>query len=404
LHGIKVLDLGRVLAGPWATQALADLGATVYKVEKPGSGDDTRSWGPPWLKNADGGDSGESAYYLATNRGKYSLAIDLAATDGQRLIRALAARCDVLVENFKVGGLAKFGLAFADLAPANPRLVYCSISAFGQDGPDAQGAGYDAMIQGMGGLMSLTGVPDGEPGAGPQRAGVAVVDLMTGMYALSAIVAALYERAQSGVGQYIDLALLDTQVACLANQGMNYLLSGQAPRRQGTAHPNIVPYQAFRTSDGYLMLAVGNDRQFAAFAALAGRPELSDDPRYATNAARVAHRSTLVPLVAELIAARSTREWIERLAPAAVPCGPINDLADVFAEPQVRHRQMRIDLAHPLAGTVPQVRNPIRYSRTTLEYRLPPPLLGEHTRAVLTGELGLGEAELAALAARGVIG
>jgi crotonobetainyl-CoA:carnitine CoA-transferase CaiB-like acyl-CoA transferase len=227
---------------------------------------------------------------------------------------------------------------------------------------------------------------------------------MTGMYALSAIVAALYERAQSGVGQYIDLALLDTQVACLANQGMNYLLSGQAPRRQGTAHPNIVPYQAFRTSDGYLMLAVGNDRQFAAFAALAGRPELSDDPRYATNAARVAHRSTLVPLVAELIAARSTREWIERLAPAAVPCGPINDLADVFAEPQVRHRQMRIDLAHPLAGTVPQVRNPIRYSRTTLEYRLPPPLLGEHTRAVLTGELGLGEAELAALAARGVIG
>ncbi|HXQ30433.1 MAG TPA: CaiB/BaiF CoA-transferase family protein [Steroidobacteraceae bacterium] len=404
LHGIKVLDLGRVLAGPWATQALADLGATVYKVEKPGSGDDTRGWGPPWLKDAAGADTGESAYYLATNRGKHSLSIDLAAADGQRLIRALAGRCDVLVENFKVGGLARYGLAYADLAPAHPRLVYCSISAFGQDGPDAQGAGYDAMIQAMGGLMSLTGVPDGEPGAGPQKVGVAVADLMTGMYALSAIIAALYERTRSGVGQYIDLALLDTQVAWLANQSMNYLLSGRAPGRQGTAHPNIVPYQSFATSDGYLMLAVGNDRQFAAFASLAGRPELAADPRFATNAARVAHRAELVPLVAELIAARTTAEWIERLATAAVPCGPINDLAAVFAEPQIRHRQMRMDLAHPLAGSVPQVRNPIRYSRTTLEYPLPPPLLGEHTSAVLSGELGLDQSELAALRARGVIG
>jgi crotonobetainyl-CoA:carnitine CoA-transferase CaiB-like acyl-CoA transferase len=404
LHGIKVLDLSRVLAGPWATQALADLGATVYKVEKPGSGDDTRSWGPPWLKDAAGRDTGESAYYLATNRGKYSLALDLADPDGQRQVRGLAARSDVLVENFKVGGLARYGLAYADLAPANPRLVYCSISAFGQDGPDAAGAGYDAMIQGMGGLMSLTGVPDGEPGAGPQKVGVAVADLMTGMYALGAIVAALYERSRSGLGQYIDLALLDTQVATLANQGMNYLLSGRAPRRQGTAHPNIVPYQAFRTADGYLMLAVGNDRQFATFAALAGRPELAADPRYATNAARVAHRAELVPLVAELLAARTTGAWLERLAPAAVPCGPINDLAAVFAEPQVRHRRMRIDLAHPLAGTVPQLRNPIRYSRTALDHELPPPLLGEHTGAVLAAELGLKPAELAALRARGVIG
>jgi crotonobetainyl-CoA:carnitine CoA-transferase CaiB-like acyl-CoA transferase len=404
LAGIKVLDLSRVLAGPWATQALADFGATVYKVEKPGSGDDTRGWGPPWLKDRDGRDSGESAYYLSTNRGKHSLAIDMASADGQALIRALAARADVLVENFKVGGLARYGLGYADLAPSNPQLIYCSISAFGQDGPDAQGAGYDAMIQGMGGLMSITGLPDGEPGGGPQKVGVAVVDLMTGMYAVAAVTAALYERTRSGRGQYIDLALLDTQVGWLANQGMNYLLSGQAPRRQGTAHPNIVPYQAFRTADGFLMLAIGNDRQFATFAELAGQPALATDSRYATNAARVAHRAELVPLVAELLATRSTGEWIARLGPAAVPCGPINDLAAVFAEPQVRHRQMRIDLPHPVGGSVPQIRNPTRYSRSELEYRRPPPLLGEHTDEVLAAELGLGGGELAALRARGAIG
>ncbi len=404
LEGIKVLDLSRVLAGPWATQALADYGATVYKVEKPGSGDDTRAWGPPWLRDGDGRDTAESAYFLAANRGKHSLAIDMASADGQALIRQLAARADVLVENFKVGGLARYGLGHADLAPQNPRLIYCSISAFGQDGPDAQGAGYDVMIQGMGGLMSVTGVEDGEPGAGPVRAGVAVVDLMTGLYAIGAITAALYERSRSGLGQHIDLALLDTQVACLANLATGYLVSGRAPRRYGTGHPNIVPYQAFRTADGYLMLAVGNDRQFAAFAELAGRPQLAAEPRFASNAARVANRAELVPICAELIATRGTREWIERLAPAAVPCGPINDLAAVFAEPQVRHRQMHIDLPHPLAGQVPQVRNPVRYSRTDLEYRRPPPLLGEHTDAVLGAELGLGAAELAALRARGVIG
>jgi crotonobetainyl-CoA:carnitine CoA-transferase CaiB-like acyl-CoA transferase len=404
LEGIKVLDLSRVLAGPWATQALADFGATVYKVERPGSGDDTRGWGPPWLKDRAGGDSGESAYYLATNRGKHSLAIDMATADGQTLIRALAARADVLVENFKVGGLAKYGLGYADLAPANPRLVYCSISAFGQDGPEAQGAGYDAMIQGMGGLMSVTGLPDGEPGAGPVRVGVAAVDIMTGMYALAAITAALFERTRSDRGQYIDLALLDTQVGWLANQGMNYLLSGHAPKRHGTAHPNIVPYQAFPTADGHLFLAVGNDRQFAAFAELAGRPALAADPRFATNSARIAHRAELVPIVAELLAARGTRDWIARLVPAAVPCGPINDLAAVFAEPQVRHRQMRFDLPHPLAGSVPQVRNPIRYSRSELEYRRAPPLLGEHTAEVLGAELGLGGTELAALRKRGAIG
>ncbi|MBS0374890.1 MAG: CoA transferase [Proteobacteria bacterium] len=404
LTGIKVLDLSRVLAGPWATQVLADFGATVYKVEKPGSGDDTRAWGPPWLRDGAGDESGESAYYLSTNRGKHSVAIDMAQPDGQALIRGLAAKADVLVENFKVGGLAKYGLGYADLATSLPGLIYCSISAFGQDGPEAQGAGYDAMIQGKGGLMSLTGLPDGEPGGGPQKVGVAVVDLMTGMYAVAAITAALVERQRSGRGQQIDLALLDTQVGWLANQGLNYLLSGEPPRRQGTAHPNIVPYQAFATADGHLMLAIGNDRQFAAFAGLAGRPELASDARYATNAARVAHRAELVPLVEQLLRARSTREWIERLTPAAVPCGPINDLAAVFAEPQVRHRGMRFDLPHPLGGSVPQIRNPIRYSRTGLEYRLPPPLLGEHTRTVLGAELGLGDETLAALRARGVIG
>ena len=404
LEGIKVLDLSRVLAGPWCTQALADFGATVYKVEKPGSGDDTRGWGPPWLRDGAGRDSGESAYYLSANRGKHSLAIDMATAEGQRLIRALAARADVLVENFKVGGLARYGLGYPDLAPSNPRLVYCSISGFGQDGPEAQSAGYDAMIQGMGGLMSLTGLPDSAPGASPVRVGVAAVDIMTGMYALAAITAALYERTRSGCGQYIDLALLDTQVGWLANQGMNYLVSGRPPARQGTAHPNIVPYQAFPTADGHLFLAVGNDRQFAAFAGLAGRPELATDPRFATNAARVGHRAELVPIVAGLIAARGTRDWIERLAPAAVPCGPINDLAAVFAEPQVRHRQMRFDLPHPLGGSVPQIRNPIRYSRSTLEYRRPPPLLGEHTGAVLGTELGLDAAEIEALRASGAIG
>ena len=404
LKGIKVLDVSRVLAGPWATQALADFGATVYKIEKPGSGDDTRGWGPPWLKDAAGNDTAESAYFLSANRGKQSLAIDLSSADGQRLVATLAASADVFVENFKVGGLARYGLSYRDLSALNPALIYCSVSAFGQDGPDAAGAGYDAMIQGMGGLMSVTGVPDGAAGAGPQKVGVAVADLMTGMYALGAILAALYERAGSGLGQYIDLALLDTQVACLANQNLNYLLSGTAPRRAGTAHPNIVPYQAFRTADGYLMLAVGNDGQFARFAERAGCPELAADARYASNAARVMNRAELVPRIEAIFTTRSTAAWIGLLTPAAVPCGPINDLAAVFAEPQVRHRQMRIDLPHPLAGSVPQVRNPTRYSRTPLEYALPPPLLGEHTEAVLAAELGLDASALAELKARGVIG
>jgi crotonobetainyl-CoA:carnitine CoA-transferase CaiB-like acyl-CoA transferase len=404
LRGIKVLDLSRVLAGPWATQALADFGALVYKVEKPGAGDDTRAWGPPWLPDGEGRPTAESAYYLSANRGKQSLAIDLSHPDGAALVRELACRCDVLVENFKVGGLARYGLGWADLERLNPRLVYCSISAYGQDGPDAAGPGYDAMIQARGGLMSLTGRPDDEPGGGPQKVGVAVVDLMTGMYAVSAIVAALYERSASGRGQYVDLALLDTQVAWLANQNLNYLVSGDVPRRQGTAHPNIVPYQAFATADGHLMLAIGNDRQFAQFCRVAGRDDLAADPRHATNAARVQHRRTLVPEVERILLTRGTADWLRALTDAGVPCGPINDLSQVFDDPQVRHRGLRFDLPHPAGGSVPQVRNPVLYSRTVLEYRAPPPTLGQHTEAVLRAELGLDDGRIAALRSAGAIG
>jgi crotonobetainyl-CoA:carnitine CoA-transferase CaiB-like acyl-CoA transferase len=403
LTGIRVLDLSRVLAGPWATQALADLGAEVIKIERPDGGADTRQWGPPYAQDAGGRDTTESAYYLSTNRGKRSVAVDLARPEGADLVRALAKRADVVVENFKVGGLAKYGLAYGDLRKDNPALIYCSISAFGQDGPDADKPGYDAMIQGMGGLMSITGLPDGEPGGGPQKVGVAVVDLMTGMYAATAICAALFERRASGQGQYIDLALLDTQLGWLANQNMNFLVSGRAPRRQGTAHPNIVPYQAFATADGFLMLAIGNDRQFASWCAVAGRPELAADARFASNAARVAHRAVLVPIVAGALLTRGTRDWLESLNAANVPCGPINDIGQVFSEPQVVHRGMRIELPHPTAGRVPGVKNPINYSRTAIEYRAAPPLLGQHTDEVLEAELGLGSAERGRLREAGVI-
>jgi len=403
LQGIVVLDLSRILAGPWATQVLADYGAEVLKVEHPQGGDDTRKWGPPYLKDADGRDTPESAYYLSANRGKRSLAIDFSRPDGQQLVRQLASQADVLVENFKVGGLQRHGLDYPQLSALNPRLVYLSISAFGQDGPDAAKPGYDAMIQGMGGLMSLTGVPDGEPGAGPQKVGVAVADLMCGMYAVSAIIAALYERDRSGRGQYIDLSLLDSQVAWLANQNLNFLVAGEPPRRQGTAHPNIVPYQAFQTADGHLMLAVGNDAQFARFCAAAGAPQLAADARFKTNADRVVQRGELVPQVAALLRRRSTREWLAALEAAQVPCGPINDLAQVFAEPQVRHRGLRMELPHPVAGLAPGVRNPVRFSRTAVEYERAPPPLGADTIAELKARLGLDDAVLAGLVARGVI-
>jgi crotonobetainyl-CoA:carnitine CoA-transferase CaiB-like acyl-CoA transferase len=382
---------------------LADYGAEVLKVEHPLGGDDTRKWGPPYLKDPAGRETRESAYYLSANRGKRSLAIDFSQPDGQALVRQLAAQADVLVENFKVGGLARYGLGYEQLSALNPRLVYLSISAFGQDGPDASKPGYDAMIQGMGGLMSLTGVPDGEPGAGPQKVGVAVADLMCGMYAVSGILAALFERERSGRGQYIDLSLLDTQVAWLANQNLNYLVSGQPPRRQGTAHPNIVPYQAFQTADGYLMLAVGNDAQFARFCAAAGAPEIASDFRFKTNQDRVAHRADLVPRVAALLHARTTRDWLAALEAAQVPCGPINDLAQVFAEPQVRRRALRMELPHPTAGSAPGVRNPVRFSRTAIEYERAPPPLGADTMSALEQRLGLDATALADLAARGVI-
>jgi crotonobetainyl-CoA:carnitine CoA-transferase CaiB-like acyl-CoA transferase len=403
LKNIRILDLSRILAGPWATQCLADLGATVWKIEKPGAGDDTRHWGPPWVRDAKGADTADSAYFASTNRGKQSVTIDFTKARGQELLRSLAMRADVLVENFRVGTLARHRLGWESLHRLNARLVYCSISAFGQDGPRADEPGYDAMIQAMSGLMSVTGVPEGEPGAGPVKVGVAVSDLITGLYAVQAITAALFEREHSGRGQYIDLALLDTQVSALANQALNYLVTGKAPARRGTAHPNIVPYQAFATKDGYLMLAVGNDRQFADFCREAGREGLAKDPRFATNAARVENRATLIPQLERLCRLKTTAAWLKALAKAGVPCGPINDLGQLFEDPQVQHRKLRFELPHGAGGQLPQVRNPALYSRTALRYRVPPPLLGEHTGRVLKDELGVTAEELQRLRADGVV-
>jgi crotonobetainyl-CoA:carnitine CoA-transferase CaiB-like acyl-CoA transferase len=403
LNDIKVLDLSRILAGPWATQCLADFGATVWKIEKPGAGDDTRQWGPPWIADARGKATGDAAYFASANRGKQSIAIDFTKAAGQQLIRSLAMRADVVIENFKVGTLAKYRLDYEALRGVNPQIIYCSISAFGQDGPAKDEPGYDAMIQAMSGLMSITGVPDGEPGAGPIKVGVAVSDLITGLYAVAAITAALHEREHSGRGQHIDLALLDTQIAALANQNLNYLMTGKPPGRRGTAHPNIVPYQAFATKDGYLMLAVGNDRQFAAFCSVAGRAALAKDKRFRTNAGRVKHRSALIPMIDTLCRKKPTKTWLRLLAKAGIPCGPINDLAQVFKDPQVVHRKLRFKLLHGAGGRIPQVRNPVLYSRSTLEYEVPPPVLGEHTSEVLAAELGLTAGEIMSLKADAVI-
>jgi len=398
LDGIRVLDLSRVLAGPWCTQTLADLGADVIKVERPArdgqpGGDDTRGWGPPFLKDAAGHDTAEAAYYLGTNRNKRSITVDIAHPDGQALIRRLVAVSDVFVENFKVGDMARYGLDSASLLALNPRLVYCSITGFGQTGPYRERAGYDYAVQAMGGLMSVTGpsrseIADDAPGGGPQKVGVAVADLFTGMYATTAILAALRHRDRTGQGQVIDMALLDTQVAMLANLGANYLVTGIAPQRAGNAHQNIVPYQVFEVADGHIILAVGNDGQFAKFCAVAGRPELARDARYARNADRVRHRAELVPLLATLMKTRRRADWLAALEAAKVPCGPINDLADVFADPQVRERGMTVQLPHALSGTVELVASPMKLSATPPSYRSAPPLLGEHTGQVL-GELGL---------------
>ena len=393
LAGIRVLDLSRVLAGPWATQLLADLGAEVIKVEKPGAGDDTRHWGPPWHEL-----EGEqvAAYFLAANRGKKSVAIDFATEEGAALVRRMAADADVVVENFKVGGLAKFGLDAASLRAAFPRLIYASITGFGQDGPYAARAGYDYIIQGMGGLMSLTGLPDGEPGGGPMRVGVAVADLFTGMYTANAILAALVRRAETGEGATIDMALFDTQLAMLANQAANAMVGGKDPVRQGAGHPNIVPYQPFAAADQPVIVAVGNDRQFARFAAILGHPEWADDAAFATNAQRVANRATLVPLIADLFAARPAAHWLPLLEEAGIPAGPINSVGQALADPQAVHRGMRLDVA----GT-PMVGCPIRLDGERQDAPLPPPALGQH--GDVRSEWIDADA-LAALRARGIVG
>ncbi|CZT31545.1 Succinate-hydroxymethylglutarate CoA-transferase [Pseudomonas cerasi] len=403
LSHIRVLDLSRVLAGPWAGQILADLGADVIKVERPGGGDDTRSWGPPFLQDAAGQNTTEAAYYLSANRNKQSVTIDFTRPEGQRLVRELAAKSDIVIENFKVDGLAAYGLDYESLKAVNPRLIYCSITGFGQSGPYARRPGYDFMIQALGGLMSLTGLPDGEEGAGPVKVGVALTDILTGLYSTTAILAALAHLDQSDIGQYIDMALLDVQVACLANQGMNYLTTGIAPKRLGNAHPNIVPYQDFPTADGDLILTVGNDSQFRKFAAVAGQPQWAEDPRFLTNKLRVAHRAELIPLIRQVTVFKATAQWVSELEAAGVPCGPVNDLAQVFADPHVVARGLAIELPHVLAGRVPQVASPIRLSETPVEYTRAPPLLGEHTAQVLQALLGIGEEEITVLREAGVL-
>ena len=403
LSHLRVLDLSRVLAGPWAGQILADLGAEVIKVERPGNGDDTRAWGPPFLKDAYGESTGEAAYYLSANRNKQSVTIDFTKPEGQQLVRDLASKSDILIENFKVGGLQAYGLDYASLKVLNPDLIYCSITGFGQTGPYAKRAGYDFMVQGLGGLMSLTGRPEGDEGAGPVKVGVALTDILTGLYSTVAILAALAHRQHEGGGQHIDMALLDVQVACLANQAMNYLTTGVAPQRLGNAHPNIVPYQDFPTADGDFILTVGNDSQFRKFAEVAGRPELGGDPRFSTNKLRVANRAELVPLIRQLTVFKTTAEWVAQLEAVGVPCGPINDLAQVFADPQVRARGLAMQLPHVLAGLVPQVASPIRLSETPVEYRNAPPLLGEHTQQVLEQVLGLKSGAVEALRRSGVL-
>jgi formyl-CoA transferase len=403
LSNLRVLDLTRVLAGPWCTQILADLGADVIKVERPGSGDDTRGWGPPFLRDRTGAETGEAAYYLAANRGKRSITLDIASAEGQELVRKLAAVSDVLVENYKVGQLAKYGLDYETLARINPRLIFCSITGFGQDGPYKDRAGYDFIIQGMGGFMSITGERDDRPGGGPQKAGVAVSDLMTGMYATVAILAALAQRTRSGVGQRIDMALLDTLVAMLANMSTNYLTTGKAPGRAGNAHANIVPYQVFAAADGHVIVAVGNDAQYTKFCEVAGRSDLATDPRFARNADRVRNRAELIPLLEDVVRERPVEFWTSQLERAGIPCGPINSIAQALADPQIRSRGLLVDLPHPLAGSVSLVGTPIRMSASPPALERAPPTLGQHTDEVLRELAGVDAATLASLRARRIV-
>ncbi|NGM85786.1 CoA transferase [Parapusillimonas sp. SGNA-6] len=397
LTGIRVLDLTRVLAGPWCTQNLADLGAEVIKIERPGSGDDTRGWGPPYIKDAQGNDTTEAAYYASANRNKKSVALDIASEQGAHLVRELAKQSDILVENFKVGGLRKYGLDYDSIKAINPALIYCSITGFGQTGPYASRAGYDFMIQGMGGLMSITGERDDLPGGGPQKAGVAVADLMTGMYSTVGILAALHERSRSGLGQHIDMALLDCQVAMLANQNLNYMTTGVAPKRAGNAHQNLVPYQVFAAADGHLIVAVGNDSQFRAYCGVIGRPGLPDDVRFKTNSNRVIHRDILVPMLVEAMKVQSRDHWLEALERVGVPAGPINNIDQVYQDPQVQARGMMQRLPHTAAGEAPVGASPLKFSDSPVSYRHAAPLLGEHTQQVLRERLGLSDEEIAKL-------
>ena len=399
LSHIRVLDLSRVLAGPWAGQNLADLGAEVIKIERPGAGDDSRAFGPPWVKDRAGGDTSDSAYFTSANRGKKSVTVNIAVAEGQGLVRELARKSDVLIENYKYGDLARYGLGYEQLRELNPRLVYCSVTGFGQTGPYRERPGYDFMIQGMGGMMSVTGEPDDEP----QRAGVPIADIITGMYASIAICAALAHRERTGIGQHLDLALLDSQIALLAYQNTNYFATGVPPKRIGNLHPNIVPYQPFRAADGELILACGNDNLYRKFCEAAGCSELASDPRFATNGKRVENRAELTRRLSEVFKKRSKREWLELLEAAGVPNGPINDIAQVFEEPQVKARGVRMELEHPAAGTLPMVASPMRFSATPPDYKRAPPVLGQHTAEVLREVLGKNEAEIEKLRTARVI-
>ena len=403
LSHIRVLDLSRVLAGPWCGQNLADLGAEVIKVERPKTGDDSRAYGPPWMKDASGNETSEAAYFMAANRGKKSITVNLNHPEGQSLIRDLAAKCDVLIENYKFGDLDRYGLGYKDLSILNPGLVYCSVTGFGQTGPYREKPGYDFMAQGMAGLMSITGEPDGVPGGGPMRVGVPVIDIFTGMYATIAICAAVANKAVTGKGQHLDVALLDSCMALLANQGMTYLATGETPKRIGNSHPTIVPYQVFATADGAIILACGNDNLFTKFCAVAKREDLVKDERFAKNAVRVKHRTTLVPILEEVFKQRATAEWVNALEEAGVPCGPINTVAQAFADPQVQARGMQISLPHPLAGNVPLMGSPMKFSATPIEHKLAPPVLGQHADEILEQVLGLGPDARAKLRAAGAI-
>ena len=399
LSHIRVLDMTRVLAGPWTGQNLSDLGAEVIKIERPGKGDDSRAFAPPYIKDASGNDTKESAYFCCANRGKRSVTVDISKPEGAKLVRELAANVDVLLENYKFGDLTRYGLGYEQLREINPKLIYCSITGFGQTGPDREKPGYDFMIQGMGGIMSVTG----ERGEGPQRVGIPIADIMTGMYSSIAVCAALANRAQTGKGQHLDLALLDCQVAVLAYQAMNYLSTGVAPTRTGNVHPNIVPYQPFHTADGDVIIACGNDNLFKKFCEVAGCTDLLQDPRFATNADRVRNRLEIEPLIEAVTRKRTTREWVSALEGAGVPCGPINTLKEVFEEPQVKARGMLQHLPHSTAGKVPQVVSPMKFSATPLEFGSAPPVLGEHTEQVLREVLGRSDADIAALRSAGAI-